>query len=69
MPKGFVPGLILTLIGTVLCALWHFVISKKLKVPEKPAKVLMWAVMAASAAVFAAVYILPVIINLTAKEV
>ena len=58
----------MSIAGTVLCILWLFVISKKLKVPEKASKALMWAVMTASAAVFAAVYIVPVIVHLTAEE-
>lgn len=68
MPKGFIAGLFMSIAGAGLCILWHFVISKKLKVPEKASKALMWAVMAASAAVFAAVYIVPVIVHLTAEE-
>lgn len=68
MPKGFIPGLLLTVFGAALCVLWHFVFSKKLRVPKKAANALKWAVLAASAAVFAAVYILPVIVNLTAKD-
>ncbi|MCR5539665.1 MAG: YfhO family protein [Ruminococcus sp.] len=68
MPKGFISGVFLSIGGAGLCILWHFVISKKLKVSEKASKALMWTVMAASAAVFAAVYIMPVIVHLTAEE-
>lgn len=68
IPKGFIAGLSMSIAGTVLCILWHFVISKKLKVPEKASKALMCAVMTASVAVFAAVYIVPVIVHLTAEE-
>ncbi|SEK42231.1 YfhO family protein [Ruminococcus albus] len=68
MPKGFIAGLIMSIAGAALCILWHFVISKKLKVPEKASKALMWTVMAASLAVFMAVYIVPVLVHLTAED-
>ena len=68
VPKGFIPGLILTLIGAALCVLWHFVLSKKLKIPAAASKLIMWAVTAAGAAVFMIVYIVPVILNVTRKE-
>lgn len=65
--KGFGAGLVISLAGLALCAAWHL-FGKKLKIAEKPAKAVMWAVTAAGGAVFIAVYVLPVWLNLTYKE-
>ena len=68
IPEGFTAGIIMTAIGAVLCALWHFALGKRMKIAEAPAKILMWGVTAAGAAVFVIIYIVPVIVNITAQE-
>ncbi|WP_295151859.1 YfhO family protein [uncultured Ruminococcus sp.] len=68
VPEGFTAGILLTAAGALLCVLWHFVIGRQLKIPEKPAKALTWAFIAASGAVFAVIYLLPTAMELVCKE-
>jgi hypothetical protein len=68
VPEGFTASILLTTAGALLCVLWHFVIGRRLKMPEKPAKALTWAFIAASGAVFAVIYLLPTAMELVCKE-
>lgn len=59
IPKGFMAGLVLTLIGIALCILYHFKLGKLLSKFHSADKAVTAALLAASAAVFAVIYILP----------
>lgn len=65
-PAGWIPGLLLTLAGLALCVLWA-VFGKKIRVPAAVGKGLTAVLFIGSAAVFAAVYLLPLVVWLKAR--
>ena len=68
VPKGMIAGAVLSFIGAALCVLWHFLLGRRLKAKGVIATVVMWMTVAASAAVFVFIYVVPVIRNMTYEE-
>ena len=65
-PVGFGIGLALTLLGVALCVLWAL-FGRKWQVPAWLGGILGWALLIGGAAVFAAVYLLPMAVWLRTR--
>lgn len=67
IPKGFIPGLVITVIGAAALAL-YIVYRKKLDKPMKYDNAAKYIMLTVSLAAAAAVYILPLIVNLMSDK-
>lgn len=67
-PKGLAAGIVISLAGLALCVLYHFRLGRKLSECHAADKPLTVILLLASAAVFFAVYILPVYEHLSKPE-